>query len=148
MNLVTGNKTYVPALIALLAFSVSLPGTGTAQDDIERAVENAQRSWLDHDMAALVSGSDTVRLRIPGIAPSASLRPGQAARLLEQYVRPTQELSFQVSSLRELSDDHVYAEMVRVYVVKGTDQQREETVLLGFRKIGGRWSLREVRVTP
>jgi len=148
VNLVTGNKTYVPALIALLAFSVSLPGTGTAQDDIERAVENAQRSWLDHDMAALVSGSDTVRLRIPGIAPSASLRPGQAARLLEQYVRPTQELSFQVSSLRELSDDHVYAEMVRVYVVKGTDQQREETVLLGFRKIGGRWSLREVRVTP
>jgi hypothetical protein len=145
---VIGNKTNVLTLVALLAGLASLPSRGTAQGDIERAVESTRQSWIEHDMAALVSGSDTVRLRIPGIAPSASLRPGQAARLLEQYVRPTQEVSFEVSSLRQLSDDHVYAEMVRVYVVKGTDQQRKETVLLGFRKIGGHWSLREVRVTP
>ena len=143
-----GNRARIRAVVALLALWFSLPSVGTAQGDYRQAVERARHSWLNHDMDALVLGCDTVRLRIPGIAPSASLKPGQAARLLDQYLKPTEEVAFRVSSYRELSDDHVYAEMVRVYVVKGTDEQREETVLLGFRVIGDRWSLREVRVTP
>ncbi|UCG88250.1 MAG: hypothetical protein JSW71_06805 [Gemmatimonadota bacterium] len=147
MSLVIGYRTHIPAVVGLLGVLCSLPSVGTAQDDFKQAVESAQQSWLSHDMGALVSGSDTIRLRIPGIAPSASLRPGQAARLLDQYVEPAQELSFDLSGTRELSEDHVYAEMIRVYVVKGTDEQREEIVLLGFRVVGGRWSLREVRVT-
>ncbi|UCD23490.1 MAG: hypothetical protein JSW51_10630 [Gemmatimonadota bacterium] len=132
----------------LFAVLCSLPASLKAQEDLGQAIEMAQQSWLSHNMSALVAGSDTVRLRIPGIAPSASLRPGQASRLLEQYVKSAEEISCERTGLRELSDDHVYAEVQRVYVVQGTDQQRTETILFGFRRIDGMWRLREVRVTP
>lgn len=143
----TEKRMGVWVLTGLLVL-VMLPSAAIVQQDFQRAVESARRSWLNHDMEALVSGSDTVRLRIPGIAPSASLKPGQAARLLEQYLKPAEEVSFEVRRSRELSDSHVYAEMIRVYVVRGTDEERSETVVLGFRRIEGQWTLREVRVTP
>jgi len=111
-------------------------------------VERARSAWLAHDVGRLVEGADTVRLHIPGVAPSASLRPGQAARLIERYLKPTQELSFALRNVRELADDHAYAEVERIFVVQGTDEQRSETVFLGFRRIQGSWRLREVRVTP
>jgi hypothetical protein len=144
---VTEKRMGVWVLTGLLLL-VMLPSAAIVQQDFQRAVESARRSWLNHDMERLVSGSDTVRLRIPGIAPSASLKPGQAARLLEQYLKPAEEVSFEVRRSRELSDSHVYAEMIRVYVVRGTDEERSETVVLGFRRIEGHWTLREVRVTP
>ncbi len=112
------------------------------------AVQEAQNAWLSHNVEALVSGSDTVRLHIPDLPPSASLRPGQASRLLDRYLSPTEEVSFELSNVRELAEDHAYAEVQRVFVIKGTVEQREETVFLGFRRIQGIWSLREVRVTP
>ena len=112
------------------------------------AVQEAQSAWLLHDVESLVSGSDTVRLHIPDLPPSASLRPGQASRLLDRYLSPTEEVSFELSNVRELAEDHAYAEVQRVFVIKGTVEQREETVFLGFRRIQGIWSLREVRVTP
>ena len=119
-----------------------------AQEDLDQVIQAAQQSWRSHDMSALVSGSDTIRLRIPGIAPSASVKPGQAARLLEQYVKSAEEISCERTGQRDLAEDHVYAEILRVYVVKGTHQERTETILFGFRRIGGKWLLREVRVTP
>jgi hypothetical protein len=136
------------ALVAVLAGLGAGPRPVAAQANLDQVVATAQEAWLAHEVSDLVSGSDTVRLRIPGIAPSASLRPGQAARLLEQYLKSTEELSFDESGRSELASDHVYAEMQRVYVVKGTDEERTETVLLGFRRVDGKWRLREVRVTP
>jgi hypothetical protein len=61
---------------------------------------------------------------------------------------PTEEVSFELMNVRDLEDDHAYAEMKRVFVVKGTVEERAETVFLGFRRIDGVWRLREVRVTP
>ena len=135
-----------PVLAA--AILVLMPALLTAQEDLDQVIQAAQQYWRSHDMSALVSGSDTIRLRIPGIAPSASLKPGQAARLLEQYVKSAEEISCERTGKRDLAEDHVYAEILRVYVVKGTHQERTETILFGFRRIGGRWLLREVRVTP
>ena len=135
-----------PVLAA--AILVLTPMLLIAQEDLDQVIQAAQQSWRSHDMSALVSGSDTIRLRIPGIAPSASLKPGQAARLLEQYVKSAEEISCERTGQRDLAEDHVYAEISRVYVVKGTHQERTETILFGFRRIGGRWLLREVRVTP
>ena len=138
--------SYLTGFMAIMLAVV--PARLTAQAELDQMIESAQQAWLDHDMSALVSGSDTIRLRIPGIAPSASLKPGQAARLLEQYVKSAEEVSCERTGSRELSDDHVYAEILRVYVVKGTHQERQETILFGFRRILGTWRLREVRVTP
>ena len=138
-----------PVAIAIVFFMTAIGDGLVCQDgQLMEAVQVAQDAWLQHDMRALVSGSDTVRLHIPDLPPSASLRPGQASRLLDRYLSPTEELSFELLNVRELADDHAYAEVQRVFVVKGTVEERTETVFLGFRRIDGRWSLREVRVTP
>lgn len=132
-------------VLLLLGFAES---TSCQDSSLADAVLEAQDAWLRHDVESLVSGSDTVRLHIPDLPPSASLRPGQASRLLDRYFSPTEEISFELSNVRELAEDHAYAEVQRIYVIKGTVEQREETVFLGFRRIQGIWSLREVRVTP
>lgn len=135
---------------SLIALGMGLAGATPirAQDALDREVANARRAWLTHDMTALVAKSDTVRLQLPGIAVSASLKPGQAARLLERYLGPSEERSFTLRELRRLAPDHAYAEVIRSYVVRGTSEERRETVFLGFRYVGDGWRLREVRVTP
>jgi hypothetical protein len=115
-------------------------------DPLDRAVAAAREAWLAHDLNALVASSDTVRLDVPGVAVSASLRPGQAKRLLSQYLEPAREVAFELAGLRRLAEDHAYAEMARRFVVRGTSEEQEEMVFLGFRRIEGVWRLREVRV--
>jgi hypothetical protein len=134
------------ALTGLLLLTLA-PGVA-AQDALDSAVVRAQEAFRQHDVDALVETSDTVRLNIPGTATAASLRPGQAARLLSGYLDPAQERSLELVGLRRLADDHAYAELARSYVVKGTSEERVERVFLGFRKLSGAWRLREVRVTP
>jgi hypothetical protein len=119
-----------------------------AQSTLEEAVAEAREAWKTHRVAALVSKSDTVRLHLPGIAMSAALKPGQASKLLGEYLEGAEELEFELREVRQLADDHAYAEMSRVFVVKGTTEKRIETVFLGFRILAGQWSLREVRITP
>ncbi len=129
--------------------AVLLAGTDArAQEELGQAVGRAQAAWIRHDVQTLVQHSDTVRLRIPGIAASASVQPEQAARLLGRYLDPAQERTFDLVDVRHLADDHAYAEVARRYVVRGTDEELEETVFLGFRFLEGSWRLREVRITP
>ena len=127
---------------------VALAPPVAAQDALDSAVALAQEAFHDHDAEALVATSDTVRLNIPGTVTANSLQPAQAARLLERYLRPTQERELELVGLRRLAEDHAYAELDRCYVVKGTSEERRERVFLGFRKLDGSWRLREVRVTP
>ena len=134
--------------IAIVSALVLLPVALGAQSTLAVAIEEARAAWKDHRVTALVSKSDTVRLHLPGIAMSASLRPGQASKLLREFLEDAEELEFELRDVRQLADDHAYAEMARVYVVKGTTEKRTETVFLGFRVLGGQWSLREVRITP
>jgi hypothetical protein len=125
-----------------------LRGQSEPDEALVQAVEMARESWLGHNVSDLVAGSDTVRLRIPNVAPSASLRPGQAKSLLEQYLKPAEELSFDLRDIKNVAADHAYAEVNRVYVVEGATEQKSATVFLGFRLVDGRWRLREVRVAP
>jgi hypothetical protein len=132
-------------LVGLTAVALPL----VAQDEpdpLDRAVAAAREAWMTHDLASLVASSDTVRLDIPGVAVSASLRPGQAQRLLSQYLEPAREVALELAELRRMADDHAYAEMARRFVVRGTSEEQVETVFLGFRRVDGVWRLREVRV--
>jgi len=139
-------RTALTALTGLVL--VTLAPSLAAQDALDSAVALAQQAFRDHDVEALVVTSDTVRLNIPGTATAAALKPGQAARLLERYLNPSQERDLVLVGLRRLAEDHAYAELARSYVVKGTTEERLERVFLGFRKLDGSWRLREVRVTP
>lgn len=136
----------VGVVVAWVALGVAAPLR--AQDPLVREVDLARQAWLGHDVSALVAKSDTVRLQLPGIAASASLKPGQAARLLARYLEPSEERSFVLRGVRRLAADHAYAEVARSYVVRGTSEERTETVFLGFRFLDDAWRLREVRVTP
>jgi hypothetical protein len=141
-------RWHSPIWLGLAAAALAAaPGQARAQSELAPEVERARAAWLAHDAGALVQHSDTVRLRLPGIAESASVRPEQAARLLGRYFDPCEERSFELVGVRELAADHAYAEVARVYVVRGTDEEIEETVFMGFRLIEGNWSLREVRIT-
>ncbi len=120
---------------------------GIAQTELDRVLQEARTAWLEHEVESLVRRSDTVRLNLPRVT-AASLRPMQAARLLANYLKPTREVSFDVRGLRTLAEDHAYAEVRRVFLVLGTEEERQETVFLGFRRLDGQWRLREVRVMP
>lgn len=135
------------AALATLAVLMAAASAGEAQDALDSAVTRARQAWLQHDMERLVAGSDTMRLNIPGTA-APSLKPGQAARLLDRYVHSAQERGLQLVGVRRLADDHAYAELARAYVVKGTSEEQRERVFLGFRQLDGSWRLREVRITP
>jgi hypothetical protein len=119
-----------------------------AQGALEEAAERARGQWLAHDVAGLVSGSDTIRLQIPGMGFSSALGPAQAARLLGRYLESARELSFELQGVRLAAADHGYAEGRRRYVVEGTSEEREETVYVGFRQKSGHWRVREVRIVP
>jgi hypothetical protein len=115
---------------------------------LERAVERARAAWLAHDVGALLASSDTVRLQVPGIAVSASMKPGQAGTLLQAHLKAAKEIGLDLVRIRRLAEDHAYAELARSYLVKGTSEERGERVFFGFRELDGAWRLREVRVTP
>jgi len=103
---------------------------------------------MTHDVSGLVTGSDTIRLQLPGAGFSSALGPAQAARLLDRYLESAREIAFEVRGVRLAAADHGYAEGGRRYVVQGTTEEREETVYVGFRLVGGTWRLREVRIVP
>ena len=135
-------------LVAAAAGSLGLPGRAAAQDALKTAIDRASDAWIQHRVRDLVEGSDTVRLRIPGVAASAAVQAGQAARLLGEYLGDAQELGLDLQGIRHVADDHAYAELSRRYQVRGTSEVREETVFLGYRQLGGEWRLREVRIAP
>lgn len=125
-----------------------LPWIARAQqpDGLDAAVETARQGWLQHDVGRLLGATDTVRLTLPEVAQALSVRPGQAGRLLERYLKAADEQSLELKSLRRMAPDHAYAELERRYVVRGTEETRVETVYLFFRLAEGEWRLREVRV--
>ena len=135
--------TALAAVLMLLAAEVV-----AAQSPLQQAVELARLAWLQHDFRGLVESSDTVRLQFPEGGRAPSVRPAHAARVLEEYLVSANEIAFELRSIREASDDHAYAQLVRRYVVQRTSDERVETVFLGFRRVEGRWLLREIRITP
>jgi len=139
----------VAAFLAVSAgFPVAAQEQGIGGDPLEPAVERARAAWLAHDVGALLAGSDTVRLQVPGVAASPAMKPGQAGTLLLQHLKEAKEIGLDLVRIRRLADDHAYAELARSYVVKGTSEERSERVFFGFRKVEGAWRLREVRITP
>lgn len=134
--------------VALLALAALIPSPLAAQATLEEAAGRARELWLAHDVAGLVAGSDTVQLQLPGVSLFAALAPGQAARLLDRYLEAVREIGFVLQGVRAGGPDHGYAEGRRRYVVRGTSEEREETVYLEFRLSGGTWRLRAVRIVP
>jgi hypothetical protein len=132
-----------------LAIGMLLAAASTAWGQaVEPLLGHASEAWKGHRTRELTAGSDTVRLRIPGVAASAAVRPAQAARLLSEYLGDAEELAFQLEGVRYAAPDHAFAEFTRRFRVRGTRDERTETVFLGYRRVGAEWRLREVNIAP
>src|SRR5207249_3598685 len=119
-----------------------------AQASLAAAAEHAAGAWLAPDPQGLVGVSGSIALQIPGADPSSPLDRAQAAELLRRHWRTAVERSLTVRGVHELESGKGYAELERCYVVAGTSDERQETIFLGFRKVGASWWLTELRSAP
>jgi hypothetical protein len=135
-------------LTALLAMVIVAAGSAApiaAQNGLVAAAEQALAAWQAHDAAALVGGSSAVVLQIPGADPSAALGRAQAVELLRRHLERATERRVRIAAVREVDPGRGVVELERVYVIRGTTDERRDTVFLGFRSIAGQWRLVEVR---
>lgn len=132
-------------LILLLAL---LPGPLRAQSsDLEHEADRARRAWYSHDASGLVANSPRLVVRLPGADPSGALGQAQAAALLRDFLAPTQEVEISVRSAREVEPGQGYVELQRRYRVSGTQEIRNQTLLLAYRRGRTGWTLVELRVS-
>lgn len=124
-------------------------GGGVGGGTLPEAAQAAQRAWLRHDTRGLVAQSPNLVLRIPGTDASSPLAPAQAAELLRRYLRPVEERSLEVREIKEVEGGKEgFVELDRRFIVAGTTDVRRETLFLGFRRLGERWVLTELRSAP
>ena len=133
-------------LIAAAWALVVTPGYAQGAPTLTAAAEQARRAWFAHDAAALVAGSPKLVVQLPGANPSAALEPVQAAVLIADYLAPAQEVATVVSAAREMDGGLGYVELRRRYRVAGTQEVREQSLLLGYRQGRTGWQLVELRV--
>jgi hypothetical protein len=130
----------------IVAAAVSMVGRAGAQTGtLEAAARAARQAWLAHDVAGLVGGSSGIVLQIAGAAPSSPVGRAQAEELLRRHLATGTEVAVTIVTVREVEAARGFVELERRYVVRGTTDPRRETVFLGFRRVGERWVLSEVR---
>ena len=122
-------------------------GSLAGQVGLDEAAARARSAWLAHDPAALLAGSPGVTLEIPGADPSSAISRDQAGELLGRYLRTSEERGVDVRVARELEEGQGYVELQRRFIVRGTTEERSETVFLGFRRRGDAWVVVELRTT-
>ena len=132
----------------LIALALALyPATGHAQKgELDHAAARARRAWLAHDPAALIARSPRLLIQLPGADPSVALGPAQAAALLADFLAPAQEVELVVRAARAVEPGRGYVELQRRYKVTGTQDIRDQVLLLGYRLDRGQWNLVELRV--
>ncbi len=133
--------------LALVIASAALSTPVVAQQTLDEVAQRARYAWMVHDAGMLAGTGDTLALRLPGVE-EATVTSSQATRLLNRFFQPSAERAFEFTTIRPTGEEQGYAEASRRYVVRGTADEVSERVFLGFRRVGGRWRLTEIRVTP
>jgi hypothetical protein len=126
-------------------------GAATAQgqmDSLLAAAQRAARHWRSHDFQRMVEGAGTVTLSLPGVTPSAPLRPSQAAELLRAFSDGAREVEIEVTIARAVDRDRAYVEVQRTFTPPGSAVAATQTVYLGLRQRGAGFVVAEVRVVP
>lgn len=143
-----------PAPIGVLALLTGIAGPVAAQrppasrDALAIVGESARSAWTERDFARLFAGGTHVQLRLPGADPSAGVGEAQAVSLLRDYVRGTTDLTVELVSDREVGTGRAFVDLRRRYRLDGTQEERVESVFLGYRRVGTGWRLVDLRVLP
>ncbi|MGH7590764.1 MAG: hypothetical protein ACREL2_04950 [Gemmatimonadales bacterium] len=138
-----------PAVLALVvAPPAAAQRSSGLSDGIAAVGDSARSAWMARDFASLFVVGSRVQLRVPGVEPSAGVGPTQAVTLLRAYVQGTVEVDVEVVSARAAGTRRAFVDLRRRYRLDGTQEEREESVLLGYRRVGTGWRLVDLRVLP
>ena len=108
--------------------------------------EQARASWERQDTRELVARSPQLVIQLPGADPSAPVEREQASKLLRDFFERAEEVETLLHDAQELDNGWGLVEFRRRYRVKGTQDVREQLLLLSYRRSGRSWTLVELRV--
>ena len=132
-----------------LAVGCLLPAGATAQQNrvpLRDIAEGTRASWQRQDAHALVARSPQLVIQLPGADPSAPVERQQAGKLLRDFFERSEEVETVLYDAQELDNGWGLVEMRRRYRIKGTQDVREQLLLLSYRRSGKSWVLVELRV--
>lgn len=135
---------------ALLALAAAPPRGPAAPPGLEAAAESARSAWQRRDLAAFLAPAVGGRLLVtlPPAGQSAPITAGQARALLSSYVQGTEEVTTVLLRAQVVDSLQGYVELGRRFRLVGIPEERESTILLGFRRGRSIWVLTEVRMAP
>jgi hypothetical protein len=133
----------------VISLLVLVPGLAPAQQapqPLRVVAEETRTSWLRQDASGLVARSPQLVIQLPGADPSAPVQRQQASKLLRDFFGRAEEVEMVVHDAREMEDGRGLVELRRRYRVRGTQDVREQLLLLSYRRSGKTWTLVELRV--
>ncbi len=133
----------LPGLLVTLLALGARPAGGQA---LEEVAEAARRAFLRQEFATILAGAASVELRIQGSEAGAAMSGAQASRTLAGLVRRAEEVEVVVASARQVGEDRAYVELTRRFRLRGVQDTEAQRILLGYRRIEGRWVITEIRV--
>jgi hypothetical protein len=133
-------------VLLILLLLLAPAGARAQQADLSGAAEQARRAWFAHDAKGLVAESPRLLVQLPGADPSVALGPEQAAALLSDFMVQGEEVETLVRAAREVETGRGYVELQRRYRVAGTQDVRQQSLLLGYKLGREGWRLVELRV--
>ena len=117
-----------------------------APEPLRDIAEVTRASWQRQDATALVAQSPQLVIQLPGADPSAPVQRRQASKLLSDFFERAEEVETVLYDAREMEDGRGLVELRRRYRVRGTQDVREQLLLLSYRRSGKTWTLVELRV--
>ncbi len=133
--------------IVAIALAAAPTLAAQGQADLSAAAEGARAAIQQLAPASLVGDSGPILVQLPGAEPSAPVGRAQAVALLRGFLRGTDPVATSIRSARAVTDRSGYVELTRRFRVRGTEEVREQRVLLSYRRTGDRWRLVELRVS-
>lgn len=145
-------------IVVLAAALLSLPGTLPRRSasppprfpatTLAEAADSARLAWLRRDFRAFLApaGDGRLLVTLPKGGQSAPITGEQARTVLAAYVQGTQEVTVTLKGAREVDSLAGYVELTRRYRVVGLPGEREELLLLGYRRGRSVWVLTELRI--
>ena len=123
------------------------PGALLAQGarPLRMVAEVTRAQWQGQDAAGLVARSPQLVIQLPGADPSAPVQRRQATELLRDFFARSEEVETILSDAREVSDGWGLVEFRRRYRIRGTQDIREQRLLLRYHRGGNGWLLVELR---
>jgi hypothetical protein len=133
--------------IALLISLAASPAPGQSAS-LEKTANQARDAWFGHEVSRLVRGSDSILVQLPGASPSVPVSRDQAAALLREFFRTSEEVQTDLGRVRKSGNDRALVEILRQYRVTGTMEVRRHSALLGYSLVQDSWRLVELRISP